>query len=118
MAPSSDELAWLDGRDGPDSSFFAAVAAVAYGAFSSNECPVGYARIQSEGACESAAAIVGKSWKQSESRDDRPKGCFFFNLSPWAGVYLNTHPTGRGDGSSQPLCAGGAPIPARSLEVC
>ena len=92
--------------------------AVAFGAFNSSDCPVGYTRIESEAACVSAAAIVGKTWKHSESKSDLPTGCFWFNLSPWTGVYLNTHPTGSGDGSSQPLCTGGAPVPAQSLRIC
>ncbi len=93
----------------------AAAAGVAYGAFESNDCPLGSTRIESEAECKSAAAIIGQTWRQNESRTDRPKGCFFFNQDPWTGVYLNTHSTGSGYVFAQPLCAAGGatPLPAR-----
>ncbi len=113
IASSSDKYAWLDAVMGLNR-----LAAVAFGAFKSNGCPVGYTRIESEAACVSAAASVGKTWKYRESKSDRPKGCFFCDNIFHLGVYFNTHSTGSGDGSSQPLCAGGAPVPAQSLRIC
>ena len=70
---------------------------------SSNTCPEGSARIETEAACQTAASAMGLAYGSS-SLGDRgyPKGCFVYNGDGKA--YFNPHRDGGGDLQRRPLC--------------
>jgi len=82
-------------------------AALAYkiGNASSNECPALSERIANETACRTAAAAVGKGWKQSLFSQSYPVGCYIYSLDPDTYVIFNTHATGSSSKFARPLCA-------------
>ncbi len=90
------------------------------GAAGSNACPAGYARIETEEACRTAAAAAGKFAGSPFVQIDAfaPRGCYYASNS--ASVYnnyayFNPHPVGAGDSVFRLLCAvtSGAPPPPR-----
>jgi hypothetical protein len=73
-------------------------------------CPAGYARIETEAACRTAAAALGKRAAASgfvETASSWPRGCYY-NINE---VYLNTHAVGAGVPGARLLCSAttGAP---------
>ena len=79
------------------------------GKLSSKACPQGFAPVTTEAACQSLAAIGGKSYVGSVNVSSLPSGCFWLNVG--GGVYWNTHAEGGPNPNAQKLCAGGAPSP-------
>jgi hypothetical protein len=83
------------------------------GAAGSNACPAGSVRIDTEAACRTAAAAVGKiaGLRFVESASGYPRGCYYGSSG---NAYFNTPPdaVGAGDSGSQLLCAAatGAPL--------
>ena len=74
------------------------------GLLGSKACPQGFFPVQTDAACQSLAAIGGKSYGGSVIVATLPPGCFWLTVS--GGVYLNTHATGAAHPNAQPLCAG------------
>ncbi len=76
-----------------------------YGAAGSNACPAGSVRIETEAACRTAAAAVGKRTGSDfvETDPDYPRGCYYFTGSNR--VYFNDVAVGAGYSSYQLLCA-------------
>ncbi len=90
------------------------------GADGSNECPAGFAWIETEAACRTAAAAAGKTpgptfvWTDSTF----PRGCYYYISSNNA--YFNTHAVGAGASGQQLLCAAattGAPLTRRCADA-
>jgi hypothetical protein len=77
------------------------------GTLNSMVCPHGYSQVTTEAACESLAAIGGKSYAGNVTVATFPPGCFWLNVG--GGVYLNTHATGAAHPNAQQLCVRGAP---------
>jgi hypothetical protein len=75
-----------------------------WGDFGNNTCPENAARIDSEEACERAAAAMMKVWGASENATDRPSGCYVDKHGP---ALFNAHPVGSGHADARPLCAVG-----------
>ncbi len=73
----------------------------------SNACPAGSVRIETEAACRTAAAAVGKTVGSDflVNSPDVPRGCYFTSSGGYA--YFNTHTAGAGF-SAQLLCAAAA----------
>ncbi len=76
-------------------------------ALNSKACPQSFFSVKTEAACQSLAAISGKSYGGSVNIATFPSGCFWLNVG--GGVYLNTHANGAAHPYAQQLCAGGAP---------
>jgi hypothetical protein len=74
------------------------------GAMSSNTCPAGTLRIETEAACRTAGVAAGKTVGPNfvESAPTYPRGCYY-TTSNWA--FFNGHHVGFGHSSAQPLCA-------------
>ncbi len=74
----------------------------------SNECPAGSVRIETEGACRTAAVAAGKNLPMFtpfvETFSDYPRGCYYSTLTNYA--YFNPEGFGAGQSSSRLLCAG------------
>jgi hypothetical protein len=68
----------------------------------SNECPAGSVRIETEAACRTAAATVGKTFFAVQTHPNYPRGCYYNINTAW----LNADYRGAGDSSYQLLCAG------------
>ena len=89
------------------------------GAAGSNECPAGSVRIETEAACRTAAAAVGKNVLSDlpfvETFSYFPRGCAYGTISNWA--FFNPHAVGAGHLGRQLLCAvlatTGARVPNR-----
>ncbi len=84
------------------------------GATDSNECPAGSVRIETEAACRTAAAAVGKTPGLTFVRGSAlsPRGCYSSTGSNDA--YFNAHAVGAGYFYETLLCAAvtnGAPPP-------
>jgi hypothetical protein len=79
------------------------------GTLTGKTCLLGYSQVKAEAACQSLAAIAGKSYGGSVNLTSFPPDCFWFNVD--GGVYLNTYATGAAHPNAQQLCAGGAPAP-------
>ena len=73
------------------------------GAAGSNECPAGSARIETEAACRTAVAAVGKipGTPFVVSVSAEPRGCNYFS----ARAYFNADSVGAGNPNAQLLCA-------------
>jgi hypothetical protein len=102
-----------------------AACAEAYllGASDTNGCPPRSSKIDTEAACESAAAAVGMTYDLSGSFGNSPSGCLFnFAAHPYR-VIFNTAVPGAAADFTQPLCAGARRpdptrrAPAHSLRV-
>ncbi len=71
----------------------------------SNTCPDGYARIETEAACRTAAVAAGKTFNSgAENLGSYPKGCYYFARVNGAAVF-NAHAQGAGKTGTQLLCA-------------
>ncbi len=96
------------------------------GATGSNECPAGSVRIETEAACRTAAAAVGKTAGDSSnpfvaSYSFVPRGCFFNTNTLGTSVLFNPDAVGAGRSAMQLLCAAvttGAPPPHRCTCAC
>ncbi len=78
---------------------------LAWGKFSSSDCPAGSYRITDAAQCQAAAMATWNYWADSANKPDVPRGCIY---TVDGDVYLNTHPTGGASPSGRPLCAVGA----------
>jgi hypothetical protein len=78
-------------------------------ALNSKACPQSFISVKTEAACQSLAAIGGKSYVGSVNIASFPPRCFWLNVG--GGVYWNTHADGGPNPNAQQLCAGGAPAP-------
>jgi hypothetical protein len=81
------------------------------GTSTSKTCPQSYSQVRTEAACQSLAAIGGKSYPGSVNVATLPPGCFWLTVG--GGVYLNTHATGAAHANAQQLCAGAPTRPRR-----
>ncbi len=77
------------------------------GDLGSNECPAGSVRIETEAACRTAAAAVGRTAGSSlfpfvETTPAYPRGCYFTSSN---NAYFNPHAVGAGYSGSRLLCA-------------
>ncbi len=82
------------------------------GAASSNACPAGSIRIETQAACLTAVAAAGKTVASAfmETSYFSPRGCYYSGNN----AFFNTHEVGAGESGSQLLCAAvttGAPPP-------
>ncbi len=83
------------------------------GAAGSNACPAGYAWIETEAACRTAALAMGKTPSRGttytfvQTASYTPRGCYYWTGSNDA--FFNTHAVGAGASYAQLLCATGAP---------
>jgi hypothetical protein len=90
------------------------------GPLSSNVCPAGSVRIETEAACRTATAAAGKTAGSPflETRSSYPRGCY----SLFSEAFFNRHTVGAGYLMAQLLCAAvttGAPPGADALvDVC
>ena len=82
----------------------ACAGAYAFGASDTNACPPASSKIDTESACESAAAAVGLTYGGSETLPFSPTGCFL-NFEAHR-IIFNLHPAGAAGAFTQPLCAG------------
>jgi hypothetical protein len=82
----------------------ACAGAYAFGASDTNSCPPASSKIDTEAACESAAAAVGLTYGGSETLPFSPTGCFL-NVAAHR-IIFNRHPAGAPGAFTQPLCAG------------
>ena len=73
------------------------------GPLSSNVCPSGSVRIETEAACRTAAAAAGTTFGSTSVDTDYPRGCYIWTTDNCA--YFNPHAVGAGDASSRLLCA-------------
>ncbi len=84
------------------------------GAAGSNACPAGSVRIETEAACSTAVAALGKTFRTVETWSDEPRGCIYdINFDE---AYFNAHAVGAGTSNRQLLCAAataGARVPNR-----
>jgi hypothetical protein len=78
-------------------------------ALNTKACPQSFFSVKTEAACQSLAAIGGKSYGGSVNVTSLPSGCFWLTVG--GGVYLNTYADGKAHPNAQQLCAGGAPTP-------
>ncbi len=76
------------------------------GAAGSNECPAGYAWIETEAACRTAATAAGKTAGSPfvVTTSTYPRGCYY-TTTGIGYAYFNTHAVGAGSTDSQLLCA-------------
>ena len=81
-------------------------AGYAWGEDGSNQCPASYYAIDTEAACESAAAAAGKAYIGSETDPSYPSGCFFYQDDD--GFCFNAAAVGAGYPGTQLLCSGAA----------
>jgi hypothetical protein len=78
-----------------------------YGAFSSNECPAGSARIATATGCRAAADAAGRGYSPAfQSQSTMPRGCYVTGLA----VFLNVHATGDPDAAARLLCYTGTAV--------
>ncbi len=75
------------------------------GAAGSNVCPAGSARIETEAACRTAVAVVGKTAGSpfGVTSPIPPRGCYYSIITNTA--YFNADPVGAGNPNAQLLCA-------------
>jgi hypothetical protein len=73
---------------------------------STNLCPVGFLRLGTAYACESAAAVAGQEYRGIGAYSYYPTGCFWHIAS--GGFYYNTNTTGAANYYAHPMCAGAA----------
>ncbi len=90
-----------------DSQRRPALCAAFASTFDSRTCPQGYSQVTTEAACQSLAAIGGKSYGGSVNAATLPPGCLWLDVG--GVVYLNTHATGAAHANAQQLCAGAPP---------
>lgn len=69
------------------------------GTLNSNSCSEG-ALITDEESCKDAAVALGKSFKETASWSDEPRGCQLADND----VYFNTHSTGAEHATIRPVC--------------
>jgi hypothetical protein len=84
------------------------------GALSSNECPAGSARIETEAACRAVVAAAGRTIPAIyfvQTNEYYPRGCYYDRTTDY--VHFNTHAVGAGDPYYQLLCAALATTGAR-----
>jgi hypothetical protein len=85
-------------------------AGFADGADNTNACPPGFSKMVSEAACGSAAALLGRPYRGTETFDSFPSGCYY--LGGFGSlVFFNLHPTGAPSANVKPQCAGAAAKP-------
>ncbi len=78
-----------------------------YGAFDSNECPAGSARIETATGCRAAANAAGRGYSPTSLNvSSIPRGCYVTSLA----VFLNEHATGDADTTSRLLCYTGTAV--------
>jgi hypothetical protein len=77
------------------------------GASGSNECPAGSGRIETEAACDNAAAAVDKGFRGAVTYPNFPRGCIYA-LKQQDLVIFNTDAVGAGHAGIQLLCAAAA----------
>ncbi len=75
------------------------------GAALSDECPAGSVRIESEAACRTAAAAVGKTFCCVLARSYLPRGCYYDTYGNNAA--FNNVAVGAGHAQAKLLCAEG-----------
>ncbi len=75
-----------------------------------NDCPAGYARIETEPACRTAAAALGDTFDGSIQDAGIPRGCFL-DLNDNDLIFFNTHIVGRLDVAMPVICIGAPPFP-------
>ncbi len=78
------------------------------GAFDANYCPPGFSKIVTEAACASAAAALGREYKNPTADTQSPSGCILKVYFGTISVLFNAHPTGEPSAYAQLLCAGAA----------
>jgi hypothetical protein len=84
----------------------ACAGAYAFGASDTNACPPASSKIDTQAACESAAAAVGLTYGGFGSHPNSPSGCFVNVAANPYRVIFNLHPAGAAGVFTQPLCAG------------
>ena len=78
-----------------------------YGAFSSNECPAGSARIETATGCRAAADAAGRAYSPTSLNVNyAPRGCYVTGSA----VFLNVHATGSFDPTARLLCYTGTAV--------
>ncbi len=81
---------------GPRLRWWSCAGAYVSGAAGSNACPAGYFRIETEAACQTAAAAAGMTVPSDfvGTWSYYPRGCYHWTRSNYA--YFNTHAVGAG----------------------
>ena len=98
-------LGWRSARQAQGCACCASCAgAYVSGASGSNECPAGSVRIETEAACDNAAAAVGKEFGFAVTYPNFPRGCIYSMKQPDV-VMFNTDAVGAGRSGIQLLCA-------------
>jgi hypothetical protein len=78
-----------------------------YGAFDSNECPAGSARIETATGCRAAADAAGRGYSPTSLNvGHMPRGCHVTSIA----VVLNVHATGGPDPTARLLCYTGTAV--------
>jgi hypothetical protein len=84
-------------------------AGYAWGEDGSNRCPASYYAIDTEAACESAAAAAGKAYRGSVTDCFSPRGCYF-TPGDINALTFNADAVGTGEPGLQLLCSGAARV--------